>query len=298
MSNRKTYRAHLTNAQVREEYRWFRERERRRSDHDDERDYGISSDSMVAYAMGEIGLRSLAYPNDLSDLLACYRCVTRAPQHLRGRMTEALHVFGPRVLDYAESNATRAESWVEKVKQDPKATARQRYDAKSGAHYYRCKAIKIAKLIELGLRGFKTWLKTAELPPAPKPPVKVRKARRAIDTIELAPEEWWRLRRMALDHRIREVENIAYFRALKDGQEPGEIRGLHCDACDGKALFANERACAACGGYGRVARRVDIRPPPRHVPPPAELLQLIDRGIAERRLREGFSGGRIEVTHA
>lgn len=47
-------------------------------------------------------------------------------------------------------------------------------------------------------------------------------------------------------------------------------------------------ACSACEGDGWVVPPEDA---PLYQPPPADLLAVVDRGIAERRLRDGLAGG-------
>jgi hypothetical protein len=65
---------------------------RRRTNADD-RDYGISSDAMIAKAILGIGIKAIDYPVDQADLDACQRCYDGAPEHLKVKMIETLNAF-------------------------------------------------------------------------------------------------------------------------------------------------------------------------------------------------------------
>lgn len=246
----KDSRAHLTEAQLREEYAWFRARERRRHAGDeDSRDTGNSSDAMVSYALGES--TDLCSPGDLADLVACYRCREGAPAHLHAKMDEVLPVYTDLVVKSEEERALPFKGYADREAARKGSTPESIYEAASAEHYQTCRAIKTQKLAEVGWDAWKKWMESPALPRVPTPPPS------PPTTVEIDDHERVRLSKMNWSRRLLEVENIAFFHALRAGADTTRIRAAKCDGCSGKAFFEG-RACAKCRGYGCVVETAEV----------------------------------------
>lgn len=81
-------------AQLKAERDWLRRRARiAGTSHAGPRDYGISSNAMIEYALGGPYPDASEFPLDPSDLAACERAYRSAPEHLKPRMRPVLVCF-------------------------------------------------------------------------------------------------------------------------------------------------------------------------------------------------------------
>lgn len=228
---------------LRVEYDWHRAREERRGRPDENRITGVSSDAMVAYAVGDVTVLPLgSIPMDFADLRACYRCRESAPPHLHARMDQVIAGYLATLDERVRARVAQLEADLARLRsQDPSPRRSEWESVERTWQETRRDHLRVQAAVTEGVEGL---TRSFEIGPAPNPPVLQRK----FATMD------WDERTCAdpsdsAERRRVEFETRAYMAALHDGATPPP-HSVPCSGCLG-AAWRKGKPCKRCCGYGR-----------------------------------------------